>query len=52
MLTVTTSPLALEYLAGETGLLPLAATAVAAAWLVYRLNRRPQSLRQTAAQPT
>jgi uncharacterized protein len=48
--TVTTSPLALEYLAGETGVLPLTATAVVAGWVLYRLNRPTRSVRATAAQ--
>jgi CAAX protease family protein len=48
--TATTSPLALEYLAGETGILPLTATAVVAGWVLYRLNRRTRSVRATAAQ--
>jgi uncharacterized protein len=48
--TVTASPLALEYLAGETGVLPLTATAAVAGWCAYRLNRRTRSLRATAAQ--
>jgi uncharacterized protein len=50
MFTVTTSPLALEYLAGETGVMPLTATAVVAGWVAYRLNRRARSVRATAAQ--
>jgi membrane protease YdiL (CAAX protease family) len=48
--TVTTSPLALEYLAGETGVLPLTATAVVAGWILYRLNRPTLRARATAAQ--
>jgi membrane protease YdiL (CAAX protease family) len=50
MFTVTTSPLALEYLAGETGVLPLTATAVVAGWVLYRLSRPTRSVRATAAQ--
>jgi uncharacterized protein len=42
--TVTTSPLALEYLAGETGILPLGATALAAGFILYRLRQRRSSL--------
>jgi membrane protease YdiL (CAAX protease family) len=38
--TVASSPLALEYLAGESGLLSLAGTALIAAWLVSRLRQR------------
>jgi membrane protease YdiL (CAAX protease family) len=48
--TVTASPLALEYLAGATGVLPLTATAIVAGWVLYRLNRRTRSVRATAAQ--
>jgi membrane protease YdiL (CAAX protease family) len=48
--TVTTSPLALEYLAGETGILPLSATGIVAGWVLYRLNRGTRSVRATAAQ--
>jgi membrane protease YdiL (CAAX protease family) len=43
-LTVTASPLALEYLAGETGVLTLVATALSAAVLLYRLRQRPSGL--------
>jgi membrane protease YdiL (CAAX protease family) len=42
--TVTTSPLALEYLAGETGLLTLAATALSAGVILYRLRQRRGTL--------
>jgi hypothetical protein len=38
MCTVAASPLALEYLAGETGVLTLIGTALAAAWLARRLR--------------
>jgi len=48
--TVTTLPLALEYLAGETGILPLTATAVVAGWVLYRLNRPMRNIRAPAAQ--
>jgi uncharacterized protein len=47
--TVTTSPLALEYLAGETGILPLTATAIVAGWVAYRLSRPTRSVLATAA---
>jgi uncharacterized protein len=47
MCTVAASPLALEYLAGETGVLTLAGTALAAVWLVRRLR----SSRSSAAVP-
>jgi uncharacterized protein len=43
-LTVTTSPLALEYLAGETGLLTLVATTISAVVLLYRLRQRRSGL--------
>lgn len=36
--TNTSSPLALEYLAGESGVLTLAALAIVAGWFAYRLN--------------
>jgi uncharacterized protein len=42
--TITTSPLALEYLAGETGLLTLAATALSAGVILYRLRQRRGAL--------
>jgi uncharacterized protein len=38
--TVTATPLALEYLAGETGVLTLAATVLAAGVILYRLRQR------------
>ena len=41
-MTVTATPVALTYLAGETGLIMLIATVVAAAWCLYRL-RQPQA---------
>lgn len=40
LLTIAASPLALEYLAGESGLLTLLGVAVAAIWLAGRLSRR------------
>jgi membrane protease YdiL (CAAX protease family) len=43
-LTVAVSPLALEYLAGETGVFTLLGTAVVSGWLVYRLDRRAARL--------
>jgi membrane protease YdiL (CAAX protease family) len=42
-LTVATSPLATEYLAGETGLLPIVGYGVLAAWLVLRWRVRQPS---------
>jgi uncharacterized protein len=43
-LTVTASPLALSYLAGETGVLTLAATALCAGLILYRLRQRRGAL--------
>lgn len=44
LFTVTTSPLALEYLAGETGVLTLMATSLTAIYLVHRLHQRRETL--------
>jgi membrane protease YdiL (CAAX protease family) len=44
LFTVTASPFALEYLAGETGALTLAATALVAALILTRLRQRPGAL--------
>jgi uncharacterized protein len=44
MFTITTSPLALELLAGETGLLTLAATVLVAGYILYQLRNRRGSL--------
>jgi hypothetical protein len=44
MFTVTASPLALEYLAGETGVLTLVATALGAGWILYRWHQRRSNL--------
>ncbi len=44
LFTATASPLALEYLVGETGLLTLLATALAAGFILYWLRRRPGTL--------
>ena len=44
MFTITASPLALEYLVGEKGVLTLAATALAAGMILYRLRRRRAAL--------
>jgi membrane protease YdiL (CAAX protease family) len=41
LLTMTSSPLVLESLAGERGVLTMIATALGAAWLISRLRRRP-----------
>jgi membrane protease YdiL (CAAX protease family) len=39
-LTIAVSPLALEYLAGESGVFTLIGIVLVAAWLLYRLNHR------------
>src|SRR5215207_917759 len=44
LFTITATPLALEYLAGETGVLTLVATALSAAVLLYRLRQRRSGL--------
>jgi membrane protease YdiL (CAAX protease family) len=44
MFTITASPLALEYLAGETGILTLLATVLTAGFILYRLRQRPSNL--------
>lgn len=36
------SPLLLEYLAGESGILTIIGLAILAAWLIYRLQRQPE----------
>jgi membrane protease YdiL (CAAX protease family) len=48
-LSVTTSPFALEYLAGESGILPLLGLVVVAGWLLYRLGQGPRAIRLPAA---
>jgi membrane protease YdiL (CAAX protease family) len=48
-LTVTASPVALEYLAGESGLLPLLGLVVVAGWILYRLGQEPRAAQQPAA---
>jgi CAAX protease family protein len=50
LLTVTASPVTLEYLAGESGVLPLIATAVVAGYVGYRLSRRTPAVLAMAAQ--
>lgn len=42
------SPLLLEYLAGESGLLSLLGAALLAGWLLYRWQRQPSLVRTTA----
>jgi hypothetical protein len=49
-LTITTSPLVLEYLAGECGILPLLGIVVVAGWVLYRLGQPTRSVRAQAAQ--
>jgi membrane protease YdiL (CAAX protease family) len=48
--TVAASPFAAEYLAGESGLLTTLGYALAATWLLYRLNKRSQPKLSVAAQ--
>jgi len=50
MTVAVSSPVTLEYLAGESGVLPLIAIAVVAAYLGYRLSRRAPTVLATAAQ--
>lgn len=42
VVTIASSPLATEYLAGESGLLTLLGAIVGAVWLLYLLRKRPQ----------
>ncbi len=48
-LTVAVSPLAMEYLAGESGLFTLTGIVLIAAWLLYRLSRQPTVLVEPVA---
>jgi membrane protease YdiL (CAAX protease family) len=50
LITVTSAPLALEYLAGERGVLTLIVTVLGAAWLASRLRRR--HVRQAVPMPS
>jgi hypothetical protein len=50
-LTVTTSPLVLEYLAGESGILPLLGLVVVAGWVLYRLGPRSRAAQQPTVPP-
>jgi hypothetical protein len=50
-LTITASPLALAYLAGEMGVLTLIATAIGAGWLLYRLDQGRRVVTQPTAAP-
>ena len=47
--TLVASPLAMEYLAGESGLFTLIGISVAAGWLIYRLNRQERAAQVTPA---
>jgi membrane protease YdiL (CAAX protease family) len=47
--TIAVSPLALEYLVGESGVFTLVGLTLAAGWLVYRLNRQERRAAQKAA---
>ena len=49
VLFVGASPITLEYMAGETGLLPLIATAVVAGWLLHRLGQGSRAAKQPIA---
>jgi uncharacterized protein len=49
-LTVAASPLLLEYLVGESGVLTLIGLMAVARWVAYRLNRRIRNVRVPAAQ--
>jgi membrane protease YdiL (CAAX protease family) len=51
-LTVTASPVALAYLAGEMGLLTLAVSALVAGWLLYRVAQGPRMAQPVIATPT
>jgi hypothetical protein len=48
-LTIATSPITLEYLAGESGLLPLIATALVAGLLLHRLGQAPRAAQRPIA---
>lgn len=41
--TIAVSPVAVQYLSGEAGLLTFLGTAVAAAYFIYRLQHRPET---------
>jgi uncharacterized protein len=45
------SPVLLEYLAGESGVLTLLGVVVMASWLIYRLNRQEQPVQTDALLP-
>jgi membrane protease YdiL (CAAX protease family) len=47
--TIAASPLAIEYLVGESGVFTLVGIMVAASWLIYRMNRQSPSPIVTAA---
>ena len=50
VLFVGASPITLEYLAGESGVLPLIATTAIAGWVLYSLNQRTGRARSIAIQ--
>jgi membrane protease YdiL (CAAX protease family) len=50
-LTIATSSVMLEYLAGEIGLLLLIATTVVAGWVLHRLGQGPRADQQPLAPP-
>jgi len=45
--TIVTSPVAVQYLSGEAGLLTFLGSAVVAVYVIYRLQHRPVVLQQT-----
>jgi membrane protease YdiL (CAAX protease family) len=47
-LTVATSPVAAEYLAGESGILPIIGYGILAVWLLSRMSPKPASLDASA----
>src|SRR5262245_35357399 len=51
-LTITASPLAFEYLVGESGILTVIGLAVVAAWILYRHGQPTRSLGARATQTT
>jgi hypothetical protein len=46
-ITIAASPLVMEYLLGESGVLTLIGIILGVGWLVYRMNRQPQALAGT-----
>jgi len=47
--TIAVSPLAMEYLVGESGLFTLIGITAAAVWFLYRMNRQSQLSSEQAA---